>query len=1388
MQNFTSLNQKRLARLVLLALCTSSLTFSWMGKVSADDYEASYAFSESEVNASGALKTWLSQTGAGTQTISGDTVTLSMTAPVISTSGSADASDTFGYSAILANGTDAKFDISGTNGVTITSIGNPVISDDTWKGTTEDTSVKKTSALMARNGGSISVTSSDGDVTVNMADEVPPDDRGGSYNLLVSFSNSDSSMLNSVFVESGSTVSLTGKNVTVSTLGKLQSDGTRYYDTAVQFRNNYGINVSGDGASAEMIATDGNNYITMENAAFYRVNGVAVNGNSSFRAQALNGDNIFTIKPDPTRNMDEFYVVLGSAGSEITIEGINNTFSGEDTAASYIGNSSGGHVLDTYGKAVVTAEKDNNFLLKANSAGSFFGPQASGGSSSSSVYVTAKTGNNTVYLDPSSVASVFEGLTVTSSDGILSLSAPQGENRVVANIDADAAQQTLDTYDLNGPGRISFDGIWVNNDGCLVSLDAQRNIIEIFPYKFESVSYDYYGRGFDITGSNDSTVNLTAQQDNIVRASTYGMSINGDTNQVNLKAVHGDNEVYGGNDGIYLMSSNQDNNVLMDAEEGNNTIYGGDYGVYTERNAEANAIRMYAAQGNNSVTSDGAAIAIEDKSAMTMTADSGDNVVSGKEYGALAMAGGQITIESPQGTNYISSDGTAVDIASGDTAQITISGQSVIEGSDAALKTEYDDSTWWADNSEGGTIQVNYDGSSSITGDVFAMNSGTINIAPQNEGAVTITGNVYGADETIALEDFDDTPAFEYNPYSWDDNIVLNAWASRNTGGTANVNLSAGSRLVGRADTGRRYATALLAKRKATFDEKLEDALQDAHDAFLAYYEDIWGSLTEEDKAALEADWENYAASYRTVYTQESMFPQFEDDAADATGEVNIMLNDGALWDMTGSSSVTTLGGSGGTVYYENGGDALEIGTLSGSHTFAMDLDADDGSNSDMLYINNGTSDEQTLVVKNLQTLDSQMDDGEAVRFATISNSQNEFRNGKTIGIVTNGIYRDALTIEYRDVATDPLNTEAYNNEYNGDTTDGERKPTTAEVTAYYLDGYDDPQNVYLVKSIEAVNDGAVTPERNRDLIWRYVTDMDTFTKRDGQSQYFTDDGKRGGWVRLGYRNLGVDGVGEVDGNTYELGWTTISRQNDERKHRFSASVSYGKPKGQFEGYGGELTVRDFSVNLYDTHEYYPSAEELANKPEWKKKSHAYWDNYLKYHHVKTEYDAYDHVVGTKYSGDYDQDVWNLSTEYGHKLMMNEDWFWVPQAQLQLSYLGGYDYVDSQGLHVDGDHDWSLIGRLGFDLVRDIHDSRDSKLYFKASLMHEFLDGNDVTVRYDSDHYVNEGDQSGTWGVVGLGYSSKIGKEQYFYIDAERYFGNDFDRTYDIRAGINWKF
>lgn len=158
-----------------------------------------------------------------------------------------------------------------------------------------------------------------------------------------------------------------------------------------------------------------------------------------------------------------------------------------------------------------------------------------------------------------------------------------------------------------------------------------------------------------------------------------------------------------------------------------------------------------------------------------------------------------------------------------------------------------------------------------------------------------------------------------------------------------------------------------------------------------------------------------------------------------------------------------------------------------------------------MIYIGNGTSDAQTLVVKNVTTLDRQMDVGEAVRFATVQNSQNEFVDGSQVAVVASGLYNDKFHVEYRTVASDSLNMDAYNNSYNGD---GTRKPTTEYVETNF--GGDNTQNVYLVKS-QNLNKGAITPANVSHILWRHMTDLDTFTNRTGESQYFTPNGNEGG-------------------------------------------------------------------------------------------------------------------------------------------------------------------------------------------------------------------------------------------------------------------------------------
>jgi outer membrane autotransporter protein len=503
------------------------------------------------------------------------------------------------------------------------------------------------------------------------------------------------------------------------------------------------------------------------------------------------------------------------------------------------------------------------------------------------------------------------------------------------------------------------------------------------------------------------------------------------------------------------------------------------------------------------------------------------------------------------------------------------------------------------------------------------------------------------------------------------------------------------------------------------------------------------------------------------------------------TGTIDLMLQNGSTWLMTDSSAITSLSGDGGTIYYQNGGNSLEIGTLSGSHTFAMDLDANDGSQSDMLYVVNGTSDKQALVVKNIEALDEEMDDGDAVRFATVKNPGYGFGNGTHVATLTSGIYNSLYTTEYRSVSSDSLNTDAYNNDRNGGATYtvGSSKPGTENVTALY--GGDNAVNIYVVKEQE-LNEGAKTPSRLADLSWRYLTDLDTFTNRSGNTQYFTPGADQGAWIRFRYRNLGVDGIGELDGNTYELGYTTVLSDQEPHQHRLSASVAYTKNNGHFEGTSGNLGLRDTAISVYDTHIYTPT--DLDQKPDWKKGTHSYWDSYLKYHYGKEDYSVTDATTGTGYVADYSRHSVNLSTEYGRENKLSKDWSFIPQAQVQLSYLGGYDTTDSEGLSLSMDHSWSLIGRAGFDLVKRLDPELDNKIYFKASLLHEFLDGDDMTTSYGSDRYIVDGDHKGTWGVIGLGYSVKTGDKQSMYFDVERYVGHDYRRTYNIRAGFNWKF
>jgi outer membrane autotransporter protein len=682
-------------------------------------------------------------------------------------------------------------------------------------------------------------------------------------------------------------------------------------------------------------------------------------------------------------------------------------------------------------------------------------------------------------------------------------------------------------------------------------------------------------------------------------------------------------------------------------------------------------------------------------------------------------------------------------------------------------------------HNDGGTITSESGGTTTITGEMgsgILSDKGTIELTAAR--GIRIGGDAldgHGNAVHGALETGIDATGGTVTLHS--DATVLGSKAVQSTGGTVTFEKGAiltgtegalmvsNGGLLSAMDTG--TAKQVTGPVQSEGDGSKAEAVFATDDSYLN------GDAAAKDKGTVDltfaggAVWNGKASAYEGT----------------EAGTLQVSLNDEALWNMAASSHITLLSGEGGTVRFRNGGDALEADTVTGSHTYAMDLDYRNHDASDMLYAVNGTSDKQKLHIKNISALNHQMKEGDAVRFATVRNAGGGFQEG-TRYYASNGVYNDALIVNYRKISEDPAAAENY---------DGGNKPS--EDTAADLYGGEEGTNIYLVKKEKVeIDQGAHTPKKAADIVWRYVNDLDTFTNRTGETQYFTSGADQGGWLRFKYRNLGIDGAGEVDGNTYELGYTAVVRQDAEYKHRFGAALAYGKETGRFEGYGGDLEVRDMTAALYDTQEFYPAAETMARKPAWKQGTHSYWDNYLKFHHVRTQYSAVDRHSEMRYDGKYSQNVVNLSTEYGRENKLDESWSWVPQTQLQFSYVGGYAYEDSEGIHVSADHSWSLVGRLGFDLVKHLDPRQDSKLYVKASLLHEFLEGYDICSRsfssegYDSGIYRSEESQKGTWGAIGLGCSIKSGKEQYLYLDAERYIGHDFSRTYNVRAGINWRF
>ena len=277
-------------------------------------------------------------------------------------------------------------------------------------------------------------------------------------------------------------------------------------------------------------------------------------------------------------------------------------------------------------------------------------------------------------------------------------------------------------------------------------------------------------------------------------------------------------------------------------------------------------------------------------------------------------------------------------------------------------------------------------------------------------------------------------------------------------------------------------------------------------------------------------------------------------------------------------------------------------------------------------------------------------------------------------------------------------------------------------------------------------------------VAWRQ--EDSTLSQRLGELR--NSEGGQGVWVRMSRGEFEYDGAYKNQYNFFQMGYDWASGD-----WHYGAAVSHND--GQTTYAQGDGENRSTSLSLYGT---------------WLGDKGHYADIVLKQGRLSNDFDIYTEAGHT--SGDYDAWGTSLSGEYGMKVAFNNGWYVTPQAQLTLMRIGSEDYTTNNGIKVHQDSLESAVGRIGFELGKDISES--GNIYAKASLLHDFAGSADTYLSLNGLTNSYRQDIGDTWCEAGIGFNYKTSANSYVYADVVKTFGGDVDTPWQWNAGMHWTF
>ena len=1068
-----------------------------------------------------------------------------------------------------------------------------------------------------------------------------------------------------------------------------------------------------------------------------------------------------------------------------------------------------------------TIKGNGNIIVKNNNGGI---PGYVGGNIQANALTLNTTDGDGIYLYEHDLTIDVEHLTINSTDNGI-IQEVWGDKAHTIPLKVASTTTIDDTQSIN----INSSASWVVHNN---SQAGVLNNIYMRSDKAGSVINLMGANGVSHTSSGETI--LKADNINIGAWSSYGVFAGtGGTLDITAK-----NDVFIGDNvnkkGEYVVQAAQVQNgskLIINAVEGNTTIIGKE-GVFTKRDDTGDAFitagqnnyiyagtnTLQAAGGNITVSAknnfikadtdvknsnfdfvygDGKAISPENTSVTTVTAtgENGYNDVRG----AVVVEKGASKVNITGTNNYVSSEYKQVTAADEDERNIVSAiytkgaGASVTIGSigdginviQSTAKDTDSEHTIWAQ--QGGNIKIN--GRTIVN----AHNAGV------NTDGVANAGNAYGVAVAAGTGDISD--------YTTDDGLP-ELTGDRST---VTLNYSGESQITGDIVSGYgglvNIGTNNLTRSNSNGSLVLQGNALAGNGGILKLNlgnDGVWYGRADDYG---DAGSENSDGSHQSFYN-----PAFSNEILEG-GSVNLTMGDGAKWYVQGQSWITNINTTGnalidltnvGTGYEHYNSHALTVYNLNGGANIKMNLDGD-RDYSDMLYIKNGngTYDIELAKVVTVDDMYAASEDGSfnfsGLRFATVGEGSDVHFNVTASDQGVNNIRYIVDTDVYNSEGED--GTKHENSAYNGDEFSAEKPGDNTVNDFLNSDGNPPAENGIASLSLndietleentdntaqhlnyklvdmttEGLSDAGKTILNMSRANYSNAIYMDRLNKRLGEARYINGEEDEGMWVRIRHDRIGKDDAYRSQNTMYELGYDQ-KQECDNGERRVGFAIDYMHGDTGYNDIAGKGEIDRYGLWLYDT---------------WMGDKGHYADYVAKWGHLDNDFEIYAPTTGEKINGDYSNNVFSVSAEYGRKKDIGNDWYFEPQVQAQLARVTGADYTTSQGTKVSVDGINSLIGRAGFRLGKDFGEEKQSTVYIKADVLHEFLGDQDIKAmdattngNWSKISYENEG----TWYDVGFGFATQMSKNSYAFMDFEKSFGNDNDETYQINVGMQWSF